>query len=177
MVGGANRTLLRLAQQLVIAPGVGIDGDDVGRLATVDHAYDVMASIIPPRWRDEVDQIAAQHGTDALPARVLKVIALCVDVRDLTLDAHNIAVLLHDSMDAESLEPDVKVAIEILASEGRIELGTAGYRLQSPEGKDWIEARNAISPRVADINRLRKQLLEGPLGSLTRTPGERSLSS
>ena len=76
-------------------------------------------------------------------------------------------------MDAESLEPDVKVAIEILASEGRgeIELGTAGYRLQSPEGKDWIEARNAISPRVADINRLRKQLLEGPLGSLSANAG------
>ena len=44
---------------------------------------------------------------------------------------------------------------------------TTGYRLQSSEGKTWIEARNAITPRIADINRLRKKLLEGPLGSLT----------
>jgi hypothetical protein len=142
MVGGANRTLLRLAQQLVIAPGVGIDGDEVGRLATVDHAYDVMASIIPPRWRDEVDQVAAGHGTDALPTRVLKVIALCVDIRDLTLDAHKIAVLLHDKMHAESLEPDVKLAIEVLANEGRIELGTAGYRVHSRQAT------------VDDVNRM-----------------------
>src|ERR1019366_3444236 len=61
MVGGANRTLLRLTQQLVIAPDVGIGAVDVGRLAAVDCAYDVMASIIPPRWRDEVDQVAAHQ--------------------------------------------------------------------------------------------------------------------
>lgn len=171
MVGGANRTLLRLTQQLVIAPDVGIAGENVGRLATVDRAYDVMASIVPPRWRDEVEQVVVRHGANALPTRVLKVIALCVDVRDLTLDAHNIAVLLHDDMAAESLEADVKVALKTLLDEGRIELGTLGYRLQSPEGKSWIEARNAITPKVADINRLRKQLLEGPLGSLTANAG------
>ena len=171
MVGGANRTLLRLTQQLVIAPEVGIGGEEVGHLATVDHAYDVMVSIIPPRWRDEVEQVAARHGADELPTRVLKVVALCVDVRDLTLDARNIAVLLHDEMAAESLESDVKVAIETLVAEGRIELGTAGYRLQSPEGKSWIEARSAITPKVADVNRLRKRLLEGPLANLAANAG------
>ena len=171
MVGGANRTLLRLTQQLVIAADVGIGGDAAGRLATVDRAYDVMASIIPPRWRDEVEQVVTRHGAGTLPTRVLKVIALCVDVRDLTLDAHNIAVLLHDDMAAESLESAVQVALKALVDEARIELGTAGYRLQSPEGKSWIEARNAITPRVADINRLRKQLLEGPLGSLSANAG------
>lgn len=171
MVGGANRTLLRLAQQLIIAPGAGIGNDEVGRLATVDRAYDVMASIIPPRWRDEVDQVAVQHGSDALATRVLKVVALCVDVRDLTLDAHNIAVLLHPEMDAESLEADVKVAIERLVAEGRIEQEASGCRLQSPEGKSWLEARNAITPRPADVNRLRKRLLQGPLASLSVNVG------
>ncbi len=171
MVGGANRTLLRLTQQLVIAPGAGIGGGDVGRLATIDRAYDVMVSIIPPRWRDEVEQVAARHGTDVLVTRVLKVIALCVDVRDLTLDAHNIAVMLHDDVAAESMEADVTVAIEALVAEGRIELGTAGYRLQSPEGKSWIDARNAITPRVADVNRLRRQLLEESFGSLSANAG------
>lgn len=167
MVGGANRTLLRLTQQMIIAPGIGIGQEDVGGLATLDRAYDVMASIIPPRWRDEVEQVAAQHGSDALVTRVLKAIALCVDVRDLTLDAGNIAVLLHERMSGESLEAAVTLALETLTAEGRVELGTSGYRLQSPEGKSWIEARNAITPRLADTNRLRKQLLEGPLGSLT----------
>lgn len=171
MVGGANRTLLRLTQQLVIAPDAGIGAENVGRLATVDRAYDVMASIIPPRWRDEIEQVMAQHAPDSLVARVLKVVALCVDVRDLTLDAHNIAVMLHTEMASESIEEDVSVALQTLVDEGRIEFSTAGYRLQSPEGKTWIEARNAITPRVADVNRLRKQLLEGPLGSLSTNAG------
>lgn len=171
MVGGANRTLLRLTQQLVVAPGIGIGAEDVGRLATVDHAYDVMVSIIPPRWRDEVEQVASQHGAAALVTRVLKAIALCVDVRDLVLDAHNIAVLLHDDMAGESIEPHVTVALQTLVDEGRIELGASGYRLQSPEGKTWVETRNNITPRVADVNRLRKRLLEGPLGNLAANAG------
>ena len=167
MVGGASRTLLRLAQRLVIEAGVGIGNDNVGALATLDAVYDLWASIIPPRWRDEVDQVASQSGADELVTRVLKVIALCVDVRDLTLDAHNIAVLLHAEMGGESIEATVAAALQTLVDEGRIECGTTGYRLQSPEGKTWIEARSAVTPRLADINRLRKQLLEGPLGSLT----------
>jgi hypothetical protein len=171
MTGGSHRTLLSLTQRLIIAPDVGIGTEDVGRLATVDHAYDVMASIIPPRWRDEVEQVAAHHGADALATRVLKVIALCVDVRDLTLDAHNIAVLLHARMDGESIDADVAVALQALVDDFRIELGVGGYRLQSPEGKSWADERNAITAQVRDTNRLRKQLLEGPLGSLAANVG------
>jgi len=171
MTGGSHRTLLSLTQRLIIAPDVGIGGDDVGRLVTVDQAYDVMASIIPPRWRDEVEQVAAKHGADALATRMLKVIALCVDVRDLTLDAHNIAVLLHTHMDGESIEADVAVALQALIDDFRIELGAGGYRLQSPEGKSWADERNAVTPQLRDTNRLRKHLLEGPLGSLAVNAG------
>lgn len=169
MVGGASRTLLWLTQQLVISHDLGIGGDEIGALATLDAAYNVWESIIPPRWRDEVDQVAAQNGQESLVTRVLKVISLCVDVRDLTLDSHNIAVLLHAEMAGESVEAAVTVALQTLVDQGRIEFGTTGYRLQSPEGKTWIGERNAITPRIADINRRRKQLLEGPLGSLTAT--------
>jgi hypothetical protein len=171
MTGGSHRTLLSLTQRLIIAPDVGIGGDDVGRLASVDLAYDVMVSVIPPAWREEVDKVAVKHGVDALATRALKVIALCVDVRDLTLDAHNISVLLHRTMSGESLEADVTVALQLLVDEAHIELGPGGYRLQSPEGKSWAEERNAITPMVRDTNRLRKELLESPLGSLSASAG------
>src|SRR6202041_2808065 len=49
MVGGASRTLLRLAQRLVTEPGIGIGNAEVGALATLDAAYDLWESIIPPR--------------------------------------------------------------------------------------------------------------------------------
>ena len=171
MTGGSNRTLLGLTQRLVTSGEFGLGGDDVGRLVTADRAYDVLYAVIPPSWRDEVDQVVKLHADKPLMARVLKTIALCVDVRDLTLDAHNIAVLLHDGMSSESIEADVQVALQALLDEGRIQLDTTGYRLQSAEGKSWITARNAITPKVADTNRIRKQLLERALMGLSVTQG------
>ncbi len=171
MTGGSNRTLLGLTQRLVTAGDVGLGGHEIGALVTADRAYDILYAVIPPAWRDEVDQVARSHGDKPLVARVMKTIALCVDVRDLTLDAHNIAVLLHPSMEAESVEADVQVALQVLLDEGRIQLDTSGYRLQSPEGKDWITARNSITPKVADVNRLRKQLLERALTGLSVSQG------
>lgn len=171
MTGGSNRTLLGLTQRLVTTGEAGLGSNEVGALVTADRAYDILYAVIPPAWRDEVDQVARAHADKPLVARVLKTIALCVDVRDLVLDSRNIAVLLHSSMDAETIEPEVQVALQILLNEGRIQLDTSGYRLQSPEGKDWITARNAITPTVAHINRLRKQLLERSLSGLSVNQG------
>lgn len=171
MTGGSNRTLLGLTQRLVTSGEFGLGGDDVGRLVTADRAYDVLYAVIPPSWRDEVDQVVKLHAAKPLVAKVLKTIALCVDVRDLTLDAHNISVLLHEGMGSESIEADVQVALQILLDEGRIQLDTAGYRLQSAEGKNWITARNAITAKVAETNRVRKQLLERALTGLSVTQG------
>jgi hypothetical protein len=171
MTGGSNRTILSLAQQLVVASDFGVGDDDVGVLATVDRAYDALVSIIPPTWSDEVIQVAAKLGADSLEARVLKAISLCSGVGNLTLDVHNLAVLLHPSMASESLEPAVKVAVERLVAEGKIELDAAGYRLQSPEGRTWIEARNAIDAPLNEVHRLRTQLLDPLIGSITVNPG------
>lgn len=171
MMGGANRTLIRLAQQLLIDPSVGIRDADVGRLVTLDQAYDLLESVIPPSWRDEVEQVEVQHGPDSLVARVLKVVALLVDVRDLPLTTRNIAAVLHPSMEAEALDADVQIALETLVGEGRIRFDGTGYRVQSPEEKTWAESRKAISAKPADVNRLRKTILKERLTGLAVTAG------
>ena len=171
MMGGANRTIIRLAQQLLIDPTVGIRDADVGRLVTLDRVYDLLQSVIPPSWRDEVEQVEAQHGSSSLVASVLKAIALLVDVRDLPLTVRNIAAVLHPSMEAEALDADVQVALDVLVKEGRVRLDGTGYRVQSPEEKTWAESRKAIAARPADVNRLRKTILKERLMGLSVSAG------
>ncbi len=102
---------------------------------------------------------------------MLKTIALWVDVRDLTLDAHNISVLLHEGMDSESIEADVQVGAP---DAPRRRSNPARHRWLSASvdrDKTWITARNAITAKVAESNRVRKQLLERALTRLSVTQG------
>ena len=46
-----------------------------------------------------------------------------------------------------------------------------GYRLQSPQEKDWEKTRRGLDPRPADRVRMRRQLLEHALSGLSVTQG------
>jgi hypothetical protein len=169
MLGGSNRTLIKLAQQLVVDPGAGLGDHDVGALVTMDRAYDLLESIIPTAWQAEVRQLAERYGDDAIEVAVTKAIALCSDVPALPLDAENLAVLLHPSIDAEGRSGDVTSALENLVRDEVVRRGDEGYRLQSPQEKDWERTRRGIEPRPADRTRLRRQLLRDALGGLSVT--------
>ena len=171
MLGGSNRTIIKLAQQLVVASGPGLGQDEVGRLVTIDRAYDLLESIIPTAWRGEVDQVISRHGAGSLEARICKVVALCVDVRALPLTPKNLAVLLHDGFDAESLEASAAEAVARLIDEEVLRQADDGVRLQSPEEKDWEKKRRQIDPRPADLIRLWRESLSQTLRGFTVTSG------
>jgi flagellar biosynthesis/type III secretory pathway protein FliH len=172
MLGGSNRTIIKLAQQLIIHPTVGLGRSDVGALVALDRAYDLLEPIMPTSWRAEIERIQDRHGKDSDAAKVAKVVALTMDVRALPLTPENIAVLLHPSTSAESTRGKVAEAIEILVKEEVIRLGDNGYRLQSPQEKDWEKTRRGIDPRPADLVRLRRRLLDEALSGLSVTVGE-----
>ena len=79
-----------------------------------------------------------------MDAKAMKVVALCADVPALALTAANITVLLHPEIAAENLRTQVTAALERLVTDDRLREGDTGYRLQSPEQKDWEQARRAI---------------------------------
>ena len=135
-VGGSNRTLIKHAQQLVIHPEVGLGDCEVGTLVTMDRSYSLLEELIPTSWQAEVRHVAAQYGTDSAEAQVIKVVALCVEVRALPLTAPNIAVLLHPHVEAESRRAEVETALARLVADDRLREGDDGYKLQSPEEKD-----------------------------------------
>lgn len=168
-IGGSNRTLIKHAQQLVINPAHGLADAEVGALVTVDRSYDLLTELIPTSWRAEVDQVAATYGHDSVHTRVLKVIALCADVPALPLTVHNLAAMLHPHVSAESQRAAVEAAVADLVNDDRIRDTDDGYRLQSPEQKDWEQTRRGIDLSPGAATRLRRQLLRDALGGLTVT--------
>ena len=72
MLGGSNRTLIKLAQQLVTHHSVGIGDQEVGALARVDRAYDLLTTIIPTAWQAEIDSVAERSGGDSLQSRIAR---------------------------------------------------------------------------------------------------------
>ena len=169
-MGGSNRTIIKHTQQLITNPKVGLSGDDVGALVTLDRSYQLLEEVIPTAWRHEVEQVAGAHGDDSLHAKIMRVVALCTEVPGVPLSPRNLAVLLHPSTNADPLEADVREALADLVKEDRLREGDDGYRLQTPEQKNWEKERRQID--IGERHkRLRKALLRDRLGSLTVKKG------
>jgi hypothetical protein len=171
MLGGSNRTIIKLAQQLVIDPNHGLGNGDVGALITLDRAAQLLEEAIPTSWRHEIEQVADKYGDDATETQVMRAVALCSDVPALPLTEPNLAVLLHDRIGGESRRGDVADALGRLVGDDRLRAGDDGYHIQSPEQKDWEKSRRGKEPRPADAIRIRKALLRQALAGLSVTKG------
>ena len=170
-VGGSNRTLIKHAQALLVHPDHGLAGAEVGALVTLDRSYDLLEELIPTSWRAEIEHVADKYGPESLETKLVKVIALCTDVRALPLTAANLAVLLHPDVRAESLRDDVVLALTRLTTDDRVRETGDGYRLQSPEQKDWERDRRAIDLSTGQAVRLRRELLRHAMAGLSVTRG------
>jgi hypothetical protein len=171
MLGGSNRTIIKLAQQLVVDPSHGLGDDDVGALITLDRAAQLLEEAIPTSWRHEIEQVADKYGDQAAETQVMRAVALCSDVPALPLTEANLAVLLHDRIGAESRRAEVADALARLVTDDRLRAGDDGYHIQSPEQKDWEKSRRGKEPRPADAIRIRKALVRQALAGLSVTKG------
>lgn len=172
ILGGSNRTIIKLAQQLVVDAHAGLGDEPVGSLVTLDRAYDLLESVIPTAWQSEIEQVSGKYGASSVESRAMKTVALCSDVGALPLTEENLSVLLHPAIDAESLLPEVRTALERLVKDDRLRAGDDGYQLQSAEQKDWEKARRQIDARPADATRIRRLILKDALAGLTVQRGK-----
>ena len=170
-VGGSNRTLIKHAQQLITHPKYGLRHSEVGALVTLDRSFQLLEELIPTSWRSEVDQVADQYGADSIEVQVMKVTALCVEIPALPLTGENIAALLHPHVADESRQTDINAALSRLVADDRLRETKDGYKLQSPEQKDWEQTRRGIGLTRGASVRLRRRLLRQALGGLTVTRG------
>ena len=79
-VGGANRTIIKLAQQLLINPATEIAEKEVGNLVRLDQVYDLISGNISSDIRQKIESIPARVK-HPLAQSVAKVVCLLQFVR------------------------------------------------------------------------------------------------
>ncbi|MGQ0678937.1 MAG: BREX system P-loop protein BrxC [Actinomycetota bacterium] len=170
-LGGSNRTIIQHAQQLLANPRVGLAQAEVGTLVTLDRSYDLMIDVIDSALRHQIDQVIDTFGMHSTQAQIMKVVALVHGVRSLPLTNHNLAVMLHPSLQAEGRRPEVEEATAGLVTAGWLRETSEGFQLQSAEQKQWDEKRQ-LDFRPGDEVRERRRILKEELsGRLSVTHG------
>lgn len=157
-VGGANRTIIKLAQQLLVNPGTNLADQPVGALARIDQVYDLVEGSIASEIRAKIAAITRDHA-DPMPARVAKAVCLLQYVKSIPRSADNIAAVLQPAVTADSQLTVAKAALHLLESEQRVRQGDDGYRIPTPAEDDWAKVRMSLSPRPGDVHRIHGETL------------------
>ena len=157
-VGGANRTIIKLAQQLLINPAVNLAEAPVGAIVRLDQIYDLVEGNIDSEVRAKISAIAKELE-HPLAQSVAKVICLLQYVQSVHRTAKNIAVGLHNGVAEDSQLVSVKEALRELESAQKVRLGDDGYRIPTPAEDDWERVRNGINPKPGDSHRLHSEML------------------
>ncbi|MFP4029528.1 MAG: BREX system P-loop protein BrxC [Candidatus Brocadiia bacterium] len=158
-VGGANRTIIKLAQQLLIHPDVNLADEEVGTLTRIDQMYDLVSGNIPSEIRGKIDRIEEQADHE-MAQPVAKAICLLQYVKSIHRTEDNIAAALHPAVDADSVLPKVKEALAELEDRTLIRHDDEGYRIPTPAEDDWDKQRDAVDPTHGDMVRLYREALE-----------------
>ncbi len=157
-VGGANRTIIKLAQQLLINPAVNLANQPIGALVRLDQVYDLVEGNIGSEVRAKITAIARQvEHPFAQP--VAKAICLLQYVKSVHRTPENIAASLHPGVTADAQIAAVKTALQLLETARHIRQGDDGYRIPTPAEDDWERTRNGINPKPGDAHRLHAEAL------------------
>lgn len=158
-VGGANRTIIKLAQQLLIHPDVDLQNKPIGTLATLDRVYDLVSGNIASDVRQKIDSIG--DGMHPKARAVAKAVCLLQFERRIPRTAENIAATLHPSVEADSQLAEVKAALDALVATQTIRLGDDGYRIPKPAEDDWERQRASLTPKPAESARIHSEIVAG----------------
>jgi hypothetical protein len=160
-VGGANRTIIKLAQQLLIHPETNLANKPVGSLARLDQIYDLVAGNISSEIRGKIANIK-NEVPHPLAQPVAKAICLLQFVKSVHRTAENIAATLHEAVDADSKIAEVQDALDALKRAHKVREGDDGYRIPTPAEDDWERIRIGLpSPKLGDVNQIHGDIIHG----------------
>ena len=157
-VGGANRTIIKLAQQLLINPAVNLAEQPIGSVARLDQVYDLVEGNIGSEVRAKISAISKELE-HPLAQPVAKVICLLQYVKSVHRTAENISAALHPGVAVDSQLAAVKDALRQLEAANKVRMGDDGYRIPTPAEDDWERIRNGISPKPGDAHRIYSEVL------------------
>jgi len=152
-VGGANRTVIKLAQQLLIHDKVGLATQPVGTLAKIDQIYDLIKGNIRSEIRGKIDSIE-QEVEHPYAQPVSKAICLLKYAPHIHCTAENIAGTLQGTVDGDSALADVQQALKELVDSKKVLCHDGQYRIPTPAEDDWETRRASTTANSGDVNRL-----------------------
>jgi hypothetical protein len=160
-VGGSNRTIIKQSQQMMINERTRLADAPVGTIVTLDKVYELLevGNLLPSEVSQEVSHVATRLSKSPLALRVVKAIALLESVKDLPRTSHNLAVVLHPSVEAAPLRKEVETALEELEKAQFVRNTEEGFKLLTVQEKNWETHRNGLDPREADRHRLHREVV------------------
>jgi len=155
-IGGSNRTIIKQAQEMLIHPETNLAERPIGELVTLDKIYELLSkgSLLPTETTREIEEIPKRLLNDEMALKVAKAIALLEVVRDLPRTVHNIAVVLHPSVMADSIEKEVGEALKRLEEAQFVRETEDGHKLLTVQEKNWEAERAGKSPKQREINEI-----------------------
>lgn len=157
-MGGANRTIIKLAQQLLIHPRVGLAAQPVGRLVTFDSVYELLSNNIATETQQEVDEIE-RLIPHPFAGRVAKALVLLQFAGAVYPTEENIAAVLHPEIGSLGVLANVREAVERLIEARKVRRTEHGLKIQSAAERTWDQERDGYRPTRGDQVRIIKDSL------------------
>ena len=158
-MGGANRTIIKLAQQLLIHPKVGLAEGAIGKLVTLDSVYELLSTNVSTEIQGEIDEIERQID-HPYAARVAKALALLQFAEAVYTTEENLAAVLHPAIDAAAVSEEIREAVVKLIDARKVRRTERGLKIQSAAERTWDEERDSRRPAPGDRARITKEGLE-----------------
>jgi hypothetical protein len=158
-IGGANRTIIKQAYEMLVNERTDYQNKPVGALVTLDEIYELVEGNLSSERRADIDKIAHNLASDPWCARVGKAIALLEYVRDLPRTDANIAASLIDTVDSPSPIENVRTALKKLQEGQFVRLVDDGWKLQTAQEKNWQIERTSLAPKPKDENEIKREAL------------------
>ena len=151
--------MIKLAQQLLAHPKVGLGEKEIGQLVTAEHIYDLVRDNIDSTIREKIDRLTVEVE-HPFAQRVAKAICLLQFVKSIHRNAENIAATLYPAVGGDSVRASVDQALQALVDAHKIRKGDDGYRIPTPTEDDWETQRAALKPKRADTNQILREMME-----------------
>lgn len=138
--------------------------EEVRFLATGDSFYDTLAADIERANRplvETVNKVAAAYNADSLHLKAAKTIAILQLIEGFPVSRHNVAALLHRSVEATPLQDEVSRAVQELLEDKEIALEEieGSLRFMSEAVAQIMTKQATLRASVADQNRILDDVL------------------
>jgi hypothetical protein len=181
------RSAIKVIQDILVEPHghqPPVADHKVGWLATTFTLYDALEKDIKrafPSIHQAVQKVGYRLPDSELHQRTAKSVAVLQVLSNLPVTIHNVAALMHDAVDAPSLEDQVRQAVTEMLADPLVPLGEKDGSLTflSEKLRDIDQERGSLPLRTVDLRRIANEALRevfDPLPS-TRLHGTLAVSS